>query len=114
MAKTTRDVSVERLIDWGVDAAFGMPGDGINGIFEALRKNREKVRFIQVRHEEAAAFASPKPALVEAVVDSFEPTMLAQATPTQALHLAEALVRGQPDRSKIIASILQDKLRELI
>src|SRR5437016_14458287 len=58
MAKTTGDVIVERLIDWGVDTAFGMPGDGINGIFEALRKNREKIRFIQVRHEEAAAFAA--------------------------------------------------------
>jgi pyruvate dehydrogenase (quinone) len=58
MAKTTGDVIVGRLIDWGVDTAFGMPGDGINGIFEALRKNREKIRFIQVRHEEAAAFAA--------------------------------------------------------
>jgi thiamine pyrophosphate-dependent acetolactate synthase large subunit-like protein len=58
MAKTTGDVIVERLLDWGVDTAFGLPGDGINGIFEALRKNREKIRFIQVRHEEAAAFAA--------------------------------------------------------
>ena len=58
MAKTTGDVIVEKLIDWGVDTAFGLPGDGINGIFEALRKNREKIRFIQCRHEEAAAFAA--------------------------------------------------------
>ena len=41
-----------------MDTAFGLPGDGINGIFEALRKNREKIRFIQCRHEEAAAFAA--------------------------------------------------------
>ena len=34
---------------------FGLPGDGINGLMEALRKRREQVRFIQVRHEEAAA-----------------------------------------------------------
>ncbi len=52
MAKTTGDVIVEKLIDWGVDTAFGLPGDGINGIFEALRKNKEKIRFIQCRHEE--------------------------------------------------------------
>src|SRR4051812_10626069 len=58
MAKTTGDVIVEKLLAWGVDTAFGIPGDGINGIFESLRKNREKVRFIQVRHEEAAAFAA--------------------------------------------------------
>ena len=56
MAKTTGDVIVERLIDWGVDTAFGLPGDGINGIFESLRKNQDKIRFIQVRHEESAAF----------------------------------------------------------
>jgi pyruvate dehydrogenase (quinone) len=58
MAKTTGDVIVEKLLDWGVDTVFGLPGDGINGIFESLRKNREKIRFIQVRHEEAAAFAA--------------------------------------------------------
>ena len=58
MAKTTADLLVERLIEWGVDTIFGFPGDGVNGIFEALRTNREKIRFIQVRHEEAAAFAA--------------------------------------------------------
>src|SRR5579885_1364669 len=58
MAKTTGDVIVEKLIGWGVDTAFGLPGDGINGIFEALRKNKDKIRFIQVRHEESAAFAA--------------------------------------------------------
>ena len=56
MAKTTADVLVERLIDWGVDIVFGLPGDGINGIMEALRKRQDKIRFVQVRHEEAAAF----------------------------------------------------------
>jgi pyruvate dehydrogenase (quinone) len=55
---TTADLLVERLIDWGVDTIFGFPGDGINGIFEALRTHQEKLRFIQVRHEEAAAFAA--------------------------------------------------------
>jgi pyruvate dehydrogenase (quinone) len=56
MAKTGADILVENLIDWGVDTIFGIPGDGINGIMEALRKRQELVRFIQVRHEEAAAF----------------------------------------------------------
>ena len=58
MAKTTAGLLVERLIEWGVDTIFGFPGDGVNGIFEALRTNQEKIRFIQVRHEEAAAFAA--------------------------------------------------------
>ena len=50
------DMLIETLMDWGVDTAFGLPGDGINGIMEALRVRQEKVRFIQVRHEESAAF----------------------------------------------------------
>src|ERR671924_1518265 len=53
---TASDVLVESLIDWGVEVIFGLPGDGINGIMEALRKRQDRVRFIQVRHEEAAAF----------------------------------------------------------
>ena len=44
------------LVDQGVDTVFGIPGDGINGVIEALRVRQEKIRFIQVRHEEAAAF----------------------------------------------------------
>jgi pyruvate dehydrogenase (quinone) len=58
MAKTVANMLVERLLDWGVDTIFGYPGDGVNGIFEALRTHQEKIRFIQVRHEEAAAFAA--------------------------------------------------------
>jgi pyruvate dehydrogenase (quinone)/pyruvate oxidase len=56
MAKTASDVMIECLIDWGVDTIFGLPGDGINGIMEALRTHQDQIRFIQVRHEEAAAF----------------------------------------------------------
>jgi len=55
MAQTAADVLVEGLIDWGVDTVFGIPGDGINGIMEALRTRQDRVRFVQVRHEEAAA-----------------------------------------------------------
>ena len=58
MAKTAGDILVETLIDWGVDTIFGIPGDGINGVFEALRKQQDEVRFIQVRHEETAALAA--------------------------------------------------------
>ena len=50
------DVLVERLLAWGVDTIFGLPGDGINGVMEALRKAQKKIRFIHVRHEESAAF----------------------------------------------------------
>ncbi len=53
---TGGEVLVEVLMDWGVDLVFGLPGDGVNGVIEAFRKNQDKIRFIQVRHEEAAAF----------------------------------------------------------
>jgi pyruvate dehydrogenase (quinone) len=58
MAKTVADLLVERLISWDVDTIFGFPGDGVNGIFEALRTHQDNLKFIQVRHEEAAAFAA--------------------------------------------------------
>lgn len=50
------DVLVESLIEWGVEVVFGLPGDGINGVIEALRTHQDKIRFVQVRHEETAAF----------------------------------------------------------
>src|SRR5581483_2213298 len=58
MAKTVAEMLIERLVEWGVDTIFGLPGDGINGIFEGLRNNQDKIKFIQVRHEESAAFAA--------------------------------------------------------
>jgi pyruvate dehydrogenase (quinone)/pyruvate oxidase len=53
---TAADVLIETLIDWGVDIVFGLPGDGINGLMESLRTHQDEIRFIQVRHEESAAF----------------------------------------------------------
>src|SRR3954470_13263123 len=50
------DRLVERLVAWNVDTVFGLPGDGINGIMEALRRQADRVRFVLVHHEEAAAF----------------------------------------------------------
>jgi pyruvate dehydrogenase (quinone) len=58
MAKQVSDLLVERMVEWGIDTIFGFPGDGVDGFFEALRTHQDKLRFIQVRHEEAAAFAA--------------------------------------------------------
>ena len=52
---TAADVLVETLVRWGVDTVFGIPGDGVNGVIESLRERQKDIRFIQVRHEEAAA-----------------------------------------------------------
>jgi pyruvate dehydrogenase (quinone) len=56
VAQIASEALVERLIDWGVDTIFGLPGDGINGIMEGLRRHQDKIKFVLVHHEEAAAF----------------------------------------------------------
>jgi pyruvate dehydrogenase (quinone)/pyruvate oxidase len=56
MGKIASELMVERLIDWGVDTVFGLPGDGINGIMEGFRRHKDRIRFFLVHHEEAAAF----------------------------------------------------------
>ncbi|MBX3371737.1 MAG: hypothetical protein KF793_15220 [Nitrospira sp.] len=58
MTTTVADLLIERLIDWGVDTIFSLPGDGINGIYEALRTRQDKIKLVLVRHEESAAFAA--------------------------------------------------------
>ncbi len=58
MTTTVADILIDRLIDWGVDTVFSLPGDGINGIYEALRTRQDRIKLILVRHEESAAFAA--------------------------------------------------------
>src|SRR5436190_1955224 len=60
------------------------------------------------------ALQSPLPVLIEAVVDQFEPPMPAKIEPKQALHFAESLARGEPDRMKIITTIAEDRVKELV
>ena len=52
----TADLVVDCLLQWGVEVIFGLPGDGINGVIESLRRRKDKIRFVLVRHEESAAF----------------------------------------------------------
>ncbi|MDE2027657.1 MAG: pyruvate oxidase, partial [Candidatus Omnitrophica bacterium] len=56
--KKVAELLVERLIQWGVDTIFTLAGDGINGIYEVLRRSGGKIKVVHVRHEEAAAFAA--------------------------------------------------------
>ncbi len=56
MKKIASELLVERLIAWNVDTVFGLPGDGINGITEGFRRHQDRIRFVLVHHEEAAAF----------------------------------------------------------
>ena len=56
MTKTVSDFMIQRLHQWGVRRIYGYPGDGINGILEALQNFEPRIDFVQVRHEEEAAF----------------------------------------------------------
>ncbi|MBS0170708.1 MAG: thiamine pyrophosphate-requiring protein [Nitrospira sp.] len=55
---TVADLLIDRLLEWGVDTVFSLPGDGINGIYEALRTRRDRIKLVLVRHEESAALAA--------------------------------------------------------
>ncbi len=57
MSDTVGDYFWKRLHGWGVRTVFGYPGDGINGLLGALNRfGTDKIKFVQVRHEEMAAF----------------------------------------------------------
>src|SRR3982750_3003382 len=55
MARNGADILIESLLAWGVDTIFGLPGDGINGVMEAIRTRQDRLRFVQVRHEESSS-----------------------------------------------------------
>lgn len=98
MAKTAADVLTEGLIDWGVDTVYGLPGDGINGIMEALRTHQDKIRFIQVRHEESAAFM----ACAHAKYTGKMGVCLATSGPG-AVHLLNGLYDAKLDGQPVLA-----------
>ncbi|WP_043344016.1 thiamine pyrophosphate-dependent enzyme [Belnapia moabensis] len=56
MPSNASEIVVDTLHAWGVDTIFGLAGDGINGVVEALRTRQDRIRFVAVRHEESAAF----------------------------------------------------------
>ncbi len=56
METTVGESLARRLVAWGVDTVFGLPGDGINGLMEGFRRVQDQLEFVLVHHEEAAAF----------------------------------------------------------
>jgi len=98
MARNTADVLADRLIDWGVRVIFGLPGDGINGIMEALRTRRERITFVQVRHEEAAAFMATAYAKYTGELG----VCLATSGPG-AIHLLNGLYDAKMDGAPVLA-----------
>jgi pyruvate dehydrogenase (quinone)/pyruvate oxidase len=98
MAETVSDALLARLRDWGVDTIFGLPGDGINGFMEALRKRRDEVRFVHVRHEETAALAACSYAKFTGKLG----VCLSTAAPG-AIHLLNGLFDAAVDQAPVLA-----------
>jgi pyruvate dehydrogenase (quinone)/pyruvate oxidase len=95
---TTADVAAESLIDWGVDVIFGLPGDGINGFIEALRQRQDRIKFLLVRHEEAAAFMACAYAKFTGKIGA----CVATSGPG-AIHLLNGLYDAKLDNTPVIA-----------
>ncbi len=98
MSDTAADTLIDVLETWGVEVIFGLPGDGINGIMEALRKRQDRVRFIHVRHEEAAAFM----ACAYAKYTGRLGVCLATSGPG-GIHLLNGLYDAKLDRAPVLA-----------
>ncbi|MCF6093022.1 pyruvate oxidase [Microaerobacter geothermalis] len=96
--KTAGETLVDLLIQWGVDHIYGMPGDSINSLIEPLRKRREQIRFIQVRHEEAGALAAASYAKLTGKLG----VCMAIAGPG-AIHLLNGLYDAKLDKVPVLA-----------
>jgi len=99
---TVSDHLVQRLSSWGVSRVYGYPGDGINGIMGALERAQEQVRFIQVRHEEMAAFMACAHAKFTGEVG----VCVATSGPG-AIHLLNGLYDAKLDHQPVVAIVGQ-------
>ena len=95
---TAAEVLIDSLLDWGVNTVFGLPGDGINGIMEALRTRQDRITFVQVRHEESAAFM----ACAYAKYTGRLGVCLATSGPG-AIHLLNGLYDAKMDGAPVLA-----------
>src|ERR1700709_982362 len=99
MAMTVGDFFWERLYQWGVRRVFGYPGDGINGLLGALNRfGEDKIRFIQTRHEEMAAFMASAHAKFTGELG----VCIATSGPG-ASHLITGLYEARMDRMPVLA-----------
>jgi pyruvate dehydrogenase (quinone) len=102
MSKTAADNLCERLLEWGIDTVYGFPGDGINGILGALRRHEDSLRFVQVRHEEMAAFM----ACAHAKFTGHVGVCMATSGPG-AIHLLNGLYDAKLDHQPVVAIVGQ-------
>jgi pyruvate dehydrogenase (quinone) len=104
MKQNVSDFLVNRLSEWGIKRVFGLPGDGINGIMGAISRAEDKLEFIQVRHEEMAAFMACAHAKFTGEVG----VCLATSGPG-AVHLLNGLYDAKLDHQPVVAIVGQQK-----
>ncbi|HEY5368144.1 MAG TPA: thiamine pyrophosphate-requiring protein, partial [Hanamia sp.] len=102
MAKQVSDFLIERLLEWNITRIFGFPGDGINGILGALDRAKDKMDFIQVRHEEDAAFMACAHSKFTGEVG----VCMATSGPG-AIHLLNGLYDAKMDHQSVVAIVGQ-------
>lgn len=102
MAKLVSDFIIERLSEWGINRVFGFPGDGINGVMGALDRAEGKIDFIQVRHEEMAAFMACAHSKFTGEVG----VCMATSGPG-AIHLLNGLYDAKMDHQSVVAIVGQ-------
>jgi pyruvate dehydrogenase (quinone) len=102
MAHTVADFMLERLLEWGVNRLYGFPGDGITGFVTALDRAKDKVDFVQTRHEEAAAFMACGHAKFTGQVG----VCMATSGPG-AIHLLNGLYDAKLDHQPVVAIVGQ-------
>ena len=102
MAQTAGDYMLSRLTEWGVDRIYGFPGDGINGLLGALDRAMDRFEFVQVRHEEEAAFM----ACAHAKFTGDVGVCMATSGPG-AIHLLNGLYDAKLDHQPVVAIVGQ-------
>jgi pyruvate dehydrogenase (quinone) len=102
MAQLVSDFLIERLSEWNITRIFGFPGDGINGLMGALNRADGKIDFVQVRHEENAAFMACAHAKFTGEVG----VCMATSGPG-AIHLLNGLYDAKMDHQPVVAIVGQ-------
>ncbi|MEX2346527.1 MAG: thiamine pyrophosphate-requiring protein [Balneolaceae bacterium] len=102
MSNQVSDFLINRISQWGIHRIYGYPGDGINGIMGALDRAEDKIEFIQVRHEENAAFMACGHAKFTGEVG----VCLATSGPG-AIHLLNGLYDAKMDHQPVVAIVGQ-------
>ncbi|HZQ46941.1 MAG TPA: thiamine pyrophosphate-requiring protein [Verrucomicrobiae bacterium] len=102
MADTVSDFLIQRLLEWGIGRIYGYPGDGINGIMGALERTKGKMDFVQVRHEEMAAFMACAHAKFTGEIG-----VCCATSGPGAIHLLNGLYDAQKDHQPVLAIVGQ-------